>query len=588
MGASILAGAQADAARPTLTRRSFLAGAAALGALLAAGARGSLLAPAVARADDASASQASDAPEADSDTSGAKTGGTFVWAALDPTGIEPFFAEETQGMEIISNLYDTLTRYDWTNGVIKPLACESYEANDDATQFTFHLRQGATFHNGAPVTSRDFKYSWERLCKHDLKPSPSTMGYVLSPVKGADEMMAGTGDELDVECPDDYTFVVNLKDSFADFAFVTTNLATAPVPAGCTDTEEDFQTFSRAPIGNGPFQMDGSWEEGQYVNLKRYDGYWGDKAFLDGVNFQLYKDNQTSWTEFQAGNLDMASMPTGTFQSSIAQFGSAGADGNLANPGQQVLTGAETTVYYLPCNLSDEVMGNKDLRIGISYALDRKAICDTVLEGSRTPASDMFMPNVPGYQENAWPHCPETKDMDKAAEYLDKAGYPADASGSRGLTLTLKTNTSASNSEIFQMIQADLAAVGITANIETQEWAAYLGALQDHDFQMGRMGGTMASPTPYYVLHDYFYTGVSNNYGLYSNPDFDAAVDNATKIVDDDERIAAYQAANAIVAQDFPCIPMFYYTHGFVTGSRVHNLFFDGGGMSRLNRCWVE
>ena len=331
----------ATSSQAGLTRRSFLAGAAALAGVLALGARG-LRAPAAALAEDASASQAADAPEADADTSGAQGGGTFVWAALDPTGIEPFFAEETQGMEIITNLYDTLTRYDWTNGVIRPLACESYESNADATQFTFHLRKDATFHNGAPVTSKDFKYAWERLCRHDFKPSPSTMGSVLSPVKGADEMMTGAADELDVECPDDYTFVVNLKDSFADFAFVTTNLATAPVPAGCTDTEEDFQAFSHAPVGNGPFQMDGTWEDGQYVNLKRYDGYWGDKAFLDGVSFRLYKDNQTSWTEFQAGNLDMASIPTGTFQSSIAQFGSAGADGNLANPGQQVLTGAET------------------------------------------------------------------------------------------------------------------------------------------------------------------------------------------------------------------------------------------------------
>ena len=592
-----LGGAAAADATPsgvTLTRRSFLAGAAALaGALALAPAARALAADGEAgsSAADAGASTSSASsdvpPDPDADTSAGKQGGTFMFSMIEPAGIEPFSAEEVQGMEICTNLFDTLTYYDQFAKRIKCLACESYESNADATQFTFHLRKEAKFHNGQPVTSKDYKYAWERLCRADFKPSPSTLGYVLAPVKGAEEMMAGTGTELDVECPDDYTFVVNLKSAFADLPYITTNYCTSAVPAGCTDTEEDFQKFALAPVGNGPFKMDGEWVEGQYIMLTRNDDYWGDKPLIDGVTFQLFKDNQAAWTEFSAGTMDWAEMPTGQYQASLSQWGAGGLDGNLANPGQQVFNGEETTVYYLPCNLKDEVMGNKDVRIGISYALNRQAICDTALEGSRSPASDMIPAVVNGHRDNAWPHCDPQGDKAKAGEYLDKAGYPAGADGKRGISLVLSTNTSGGNEAIFAMIQADLAQVGIDAQIQTQEWAAYLDAVQNHDFQIGRMGATMPSPLAYYTLHENFYTDVSNNYGQYSNPDFDAAVDKAVAIVDEAERTKAYQDADDIVANDFPCIPMFYYTHGYVAGSRVHNLLSDSGGIARLNRCWL-
>ena len=575
-----------------LNRRTFVAGALATGAMIAlAGCNSQKEEESTPAADDSSAADAADGESGAADASAAgegTAGGDFKYYITNPVGIEPFSAEENQGVSVIYNTFDPLCTYDWEKGEIVPLACESWEVNDDATEFTFHLRQDATFHNGDPVTSKDFKYAWERLCNPNVKPAPSSLGYKLSQVAGADEMMAGEATELDVECPDDYTYVVHLKAPFADFPSIAAEVAAAPVPAGCTDTEEDFQAFRVAPIGNGPFMMDGEWVDSQYIKIKRYDGYWGEKPLLDSVTFQIFRDDQTAWTEFQAGNLDFTIIPSGQFSACLQQYGEADDEGNVANPGAQTFNGVEASIYYLLVNNEDEVMSNHDVRAAISYAINRQAICDSVFQGFREPATNMLVPGVPGYEDDAWPNCPPEGDKDKAAELFDSAGYPLGDDGRRGLSITLSCNSGSGNEDIMSMIQADLDQCGVDATIDVQEWAAYIDAVQGGTYQIGRMGWVIQVPYADGILQPLLYTGSGDNNSKYSNPDFDAAIDEARTVVDYDERIAAYQAANAIAAEDFPVIPMFYYLHTYVASSRVNNMFLNPAAYCRMTTCWLS
>ena len=549
-----------------LTRRAFIGGALATGAALAMAGTNTQLAMA-------------DEPQA---------GGVLNYYITNPVAIEPFGAEENQGVEVMFNTFDPLCVFDWDKGEVVGLTAESWDVNDAADEFTFHIRPEAKFHNGQPVTSKDFKYAWERLVNANFKPQPSSLGYKLAQVQGADEMMNGTGTELAVECPDDLTFVVHLKAPFADFASIACERALAPVPAGCTDTEEDFQAFRVAPIGNGPFMMDGEWADGQYINLKPFADYWGEKPLLDGINFQILSSDDTAWLEYQAGNLDFLMVAAGHFNEARQMYGDAEDDGYLANPGHQYIWGDETSIYYLICNNEDEVMSNRDLRIAISYAVDRQAICDTALQGTRSPATNMLAVGVPGSVEGGWIYTSPTKDVDKANEYFDKAGYPANADGKRDLTLTFSSNTGSSNEQILQMVMADLEACGVTCELNLQEWAAYIDSLQSMDYQIGRLGWTIQVPYADGVLQPLFYTGSGDNNSGYSNPDFDAALDYARTVVDSDERIKAYQDANAIVAEDMPVIPMFNYCHTYLTSGRVNNFFYSPSGYITMTKCWLS
>ena len=554
-----------------MSRRSFIGG-----ALATAGA--------IALAGNFNASEAL-AFEAPAD---APTGGEFRFKLTNPVAIEPFGAEENMGVEVMFNLFDPLCKFDFSKGMVVPLACESYEQNDTADEFTFHLRPEAKFHNGQPVTSKDFKYAWERLCKPDFQPAPSSLGYKCAQIAGSDEMLAGTAKELDIECPDDLTLVVHLKAPFADFASISCERALAPVPAGCTDTEADFLSFREAPIGNGPFMMDGKWEDGQYIRVKRFDDYWGDKPLIDSILFDIYTDDQTGWLAFEAGDLDYTIIPSGMFNLARETYGEATEGGYLANPGQQTITCNETSVYYLICNNLDPVMANKDLRIAISFAVDRQAICDTVLQGTRSPATNILATGIPGSGDGVWKYTSPVKDLEKAEEYFIKAGYPKNADGKRDLTLTFSSNSGSSNEDILQMVAADLEACGVTCTLAFQEWASYIDKLQDADYQIGRLGWTVQVPYADGVLQPLFYTDCGDNNSYYSNPEFDAALNAARQVVDDEERLAAYNKANEIVAEDFPVIPMFFYKHTYVVSNRVNNFYYSPSGYITMTKCWLS
>lgn len=540
--------------QPTMNRRTFVKGglaASAMAALAACGKKGG----------DTSAASGS-----------AAEGGTLSYYINNPSAIDPYDLEEDQGMMVGYQLFDALTTYDFTKNELVGLAAESWDVNDAADEFTFHLVKGAKFHDGTTVTSKSFKQGWERI----LNPNTSTehasaIGYHLAMVDGYSELSAGEADELKgVTCPDDDTLVVKLSQPYADFPYVCMHPALSPVPDCAL---EDFDTFFFAPVGNGPFKMDGKWEDGQQINLVRFDDYsYGEKAKLDGVHFNIQKDVQTAYTEFQAGNLDVAQVPTTQLKDAISQYGES-EDGYTAATGKEVLTGDELSIYYLMLNVNDEQLKDKDLRHALSLAINRQAICDTVFEGTREPAGGIVPPGIKGYVENEW--ADSRYDVDAAKKILDEK-YPADANGKRNLSIALTYNLDGDHKAVMEMVMADWSALGIETSSNTAEWASILSnTYPNADFQVGRLGWIADYPIMDNFLYPLFVTGGDNNYGQYSNADVDKGLLDARAIASDDERVAKYQEVDKLIAEDMPVIPLFYYKHQMVCSQRVKSLYVD-------------
>lgn len=540
--------------QPTMNRRTFVKGglaASAMAALAACGKKGG----------DTSAASGS-----------AAEGGTLNYYINNPSAIDPYDLEEDQGMMVGYQLFDALTTYDFTKNELVGLAAESWDVNDAADEFTFHLVKGAKFHDGTTVTSKSFKQGWERI----LNPNTSTehasaIGYHLAMVDGYSELSAGEADELKgVTCPDDDTLVVKLSQAYADFPYVCMHPALSPVPDCAL---EDFDTFFFAPVGNGPFKMDGKWEDGQQINLVRFDDYsYGEKAKLDGVHFNIQKDVQTAYTEFQAGNLDVAQVPTTQLKDAISQYGES-EDGYTATTGKEVLTGDELSIYYLMLNVNDEQLKDKDLRHALSLAINRQAICDTVFEGTREPAGGIVAPGIKGYVENEW--ADSRYDVDAAKKILDEK-YPADANGKRNLSIALTYNLDGDHKAVMEMVMADWSALGIETSSNTAEWASILSnTYPNADFQVGRLGWIADYPIMDNFLYPLFVTGGDNNYGQYSNADVDKGLLEARAIASDDDRVAKYQEVDKLIAEDMPVIPLFYYKHQMVCSQRVKSLYMD-------------
>ena len=548
----------------SMDRRSFVKGAAAAGA-------------AMGLAACSSGSTGSSASSSSSTSTDATASATISCYIDNPTSIDPFDIEEFNGAAVAAQLFDPLTRYDYATEELKPLTAESWDSNDSADTWTFHIKKGLKFHDGTDVTANSFKYAWNRICNPKTTDSPSVVSYHLALVKGYDDVVNGKADELTgITCPDDYTLKVELASPYADFPFVVCCTPLSPIPDCAKD---NFATYSKAPVGNGPFMMDGSWEDGQFINMKKFSDYGGDKpAKVGGVNFSIQKDTDTAFLEFQAGNLDLCDIPAGRIKETAATYGES-EDGYTVSPGKQTLLGQVMYTEYLAYNVNDPILSNKLVRQAMSLAIDRQSLCDTLYESTATPSGDIVPPGIAGNDESTWVYT--AYDVDKANALLDQAGYPADASGGRGITLSIMVNSSRSTDE-FVAMQANWAAVGITVNIDQLEYATMLSRYVDGTFQLGSRGWTADYPIMDNFLQPLMYTGVGDNVSHYSSAEFDSKLDEARKTVDEEARIKLMHEADAIGAEDMPIIPILHKALNKVGSDKFQDLMVDAGRTPEL------
>lgn len=493
---------------------------------------------------------------------GSKKGGTMKFFITEPVAIDPYNVQESEGTQVEHCLFDSLTFFDWKKKELVPMAAASWKGNDDATEFTFTLVKGAKFHNGEPVDSKSFKRAWERILDTKMK-TPSEIAYHLDPIVGAAEMKEGKATELaGVECPDDLTLVVKMVAPTADFPYIVSHPSLAPVPQAALD---DPDAFLLAPIGNGPFKMKGKWESGQYIDVVRFDDYYGEKAKLDGVHFSIQKDPNTGFNEFTAGNLDFTHIPTGRIGETIKQYGKAD-DGYTATPGKQTLTGTCASIYYLVMNLQDKTMSDINVRRAISLAINRQNINDTLYEGSRTVADGLFPSLIDDSKDNIWPYA---KYDPEAAKKIVKDNNLT------GTELVLSYNTGGGHEDLMTIILGDLEKVGFKVKQNTLEWAAYLSKLGDGSISLGRLGWNADYPTMDNFIYPNFYSKAENNYSKYNNPEVDKEILAARQITDDAKRREAYRKINKMIGEDVPIIPIFFYANSHVASANVGSVYFS-------------
>jgi peptide/nickel transport system substrate-binding protein/oligopeptide transport system substrate-binding protein len=255
-------------------------------------------------------------------------------------------------------------------------------------------------------------------------------------------------------------------------------------------------------------------------------------------------------------------------------------DGYHVTPGAQTLTGAEASIYYLCVNCEDETMKDPVIRNAIALAVNRQNIVDTLFEGTRKPADCIFPPVIDEDPSNTWAN--SHYDLEAAAKLLEENGYPADADGKRDIKITLSYNSGGGHEDIMSIIQGDLEKLGIEVTQSSMEWAAYLSALGDGTYQIGRLGWIADYPTMDNFLYPNVLSTSDNNYSKYNNPKVDEAMKAARQIVDDEERKAAYRDINAMVGEDMPIIPVMFYAHNHVASSRLTSFFYDPQGKAEF------
>ncbi|HEY7875400.1 MAG TPA: ABC transporter substrate-binding protein, partial [Actinomycetota bacterium] len=264
-------------------------------------------------------------------------------AIQEPATLDPMRISDPASELIARQLYEGLTSWDPIEEEVVPAAAESWKASPDGMTFTFKLRPGMTFHDGSPVTSREFSYAFDRIAQ---KRNASDLAYTLQQVAGFDEVnQFGQSDHLaGVSTPDPSTLVIQLSRPYQDFPVVLTHPGLVPVLPSAV---RDIDRFLRSPIGNGPFQMAQTWTLGQEVLLRSFPGFI-QTPDLDGIRFIPFADAAASWLPFLNGSVDVAEVPAGQIDLAEETYGARGYQPFLAG-------------YYYGLNLSSPGLKNADL-----------------------------------------------------------------------------------------------------------------------------------------------------------------------------------------------------------------------------------
>jgi len=416
---------------------------------------------------------------------------------LDPTG----GAAQAIDSVLYSNVFEGLTRF-MADGSVVPGLAESWDISEDGLTYTFHLREGVTFHDGTAMDAEDVKFSLDRARAEDSTNAQ----------KG---LFAGIAD---VTVDDPATVTVTLSQPNGSFLF---NMAWGDA---VIVAPESIETIATAPVGTGAYKFD-EWVQGDRIELSAYEGYWGDAPAIENATFRFIADPTAAFAAVMAEDVDaFVGFPA---PENLPQF--------EADPRFQVLTGNTEGETILSTNNASEALSDVRVRKAIAHAIDRQAIIDGAMFGYGTPIGTHFAPHNPDYVDLTGN---SQFDPDMSRALLEEAGY-AD-----GLTLTLKLPPPSYARRGGEIIAAQLREVGITAEISNLEWAQWIEEVfSNKDYDLSIVSHTEPMDIGIYANPEYYFQ--------YDNPAFQAVMEELTNTTDPAGRSALLAQAQTIISEDY-------------------------------------
>ena len=422
------------------------------------------------------------------------------------------------------NVYEALFRLA-DDGKVEPVLSKDYSVSDDGLTYTFKLQPDVTFHSGAPLTSKDVKFSIERVAAPESKSSRKSSLKTISAV----------------ETPDDETVVVKLSSRSISLPY---NLSYVWV---VNDEAKDLQSKED---GTGPYELE-DWRRGSSLSMKRFDKYWGAKPKNGEVVFQYFTDASALNNALLTGSVDIIT----SVQSpdSLAQF--------KDNPDFTVSEGQSTTKLLLAYNDRVAPFDNVKVRKALARAIDDQKLLKAVWGDYGTLIGSFVPPTDPWYVDLTKV---DAYDPESAKELLKEAGYPD------GFTFTIDTPNYDPHPIAAQFIQSELAKIGVTVKINVitaNEW--YTKVYKAHDFQ--------ATLQEHVNHRDIVFYGNPDFYWGYNNPKVVDLIKEAEAGTTTDEQTAKLTEANKIIAEDaasnwFYLYPQIVVSKKSVSGYPINGL----------------
>ncbi len=431
-------------------------------------------------------------------------GSVTVGISQDLDSLDPHKAVAAGSSEVLFNIFEGLVKAS-SDGEVKEAVASDYQVSEDGLTYTFTLREGVTFHNGEPVTVEDVVYSLERCAGSENNGTP---------------LISAFSNVTDISAPDDSHVVLTLAEPSLEFIY---SMTAAIIPAGSGDG------IAQDPIGTGPFQYVSYTPQDSMV-IEKYDGYWGDPAYLDQVTFRIITNSDTLVMSLQSGSLDMAIHVPNTQASQV--------EGSFT-----VVEDTMKLVQALYLNNAVEPFDDVRVRQALCYAIDVQQIIDLVCDGAGVQVGSSMYPAFSKYYmeelNDAYPY-----DVERARELLAEAGYPD------GFTMDITVpGNYAQHVQTGEVIAEQLKEVGITANIVQVEWETWVSQVyQGREYQTTVCGVAASDMTAREMVIRYV-SDYQNNFINFENAEYDQAVEQAGTSLDADEQEQLYKRALTILSE---------------------------------------
>lgn len=465
-----------------------------------------------------------------------------------PTTLDPTKGQSIGDNEIQHAITEGLTRN--TAGDVKPGIAESWDESEDGLTYTFHLRKDAKWSDGEPITAADFEYSWKRLVNPE---TASLYAFIGDCLKNGQAIEQGKMDveELGVKAVDDTTLEVTLEHPTSYFlSLIGSSGQFAPLRQDIVEKYgTDFAATSEKNVYSGPFVMTSS--EDNVWTFAKNDNYWDkDSINLDKCELNYVENTDTQLSMYEAGDLDYVQVPT-AYVSDYKDKAEVFANGNV-------------DFCYINSKSDNPVLGNKNFRLALNYALNRNDYNKLANADTFTAFNGLVFPGLQAkgttygeaYDLNSYSY-PLDGDQDKATEYLNAAMKELGIANASDITVEVVTTDADSSKRIVETLQEQWQnALGINVKIRQVTYADIYGKVfPEHDYEIGYGGWGSDYDDPYSYL-ELFKSDSSYNYSQYENPEVDQLLIASQDEPDTDKRMDELNQAEQDILADGAFVPL--------------------------------
>ena len=506
-----------------------------------------------------------------------QTGGDKVLKAqvdVEVASMDPQIATDGTSFDAISAVTDGLYQTDSEGKAVMALA-DKVDKSADGLHYTFTLKD-AKWSNGTAVTANDFVFAWRRLVDPKTASEYNFIASIAG-LKNADAIVNGEKgvEELGVTAKDDKTLVVELDAPVPFFESLMAFPSFYPVNEEfynkCGDT---FATSVDTILCNGAFKIKSYEPAATSVEFEKNPDYWdAANVKLDGLQFQVIKDSQQAMLSYQNGDVDLATLAG----EQVDQFKSDAEFKNIM----------EGYLWYISPNLKVAGLENKNLRMALALSYDKEAIVNNILKDGSVvadyaiPKALATGPDGKDFRETADTYL--SSDKKKALEYYEKAKQEL---GKDSFTYKMVVEDTESAQNVAQFIQSEIQTnlPGVTIQLEVLPKKNRVDRMQNGEFELGltRWGPDYADPMTYL---DMWVTNNPNNYGFWSNTEYDKTIDSAKKgelALDQKARWEALKGTEKTVMDDAVIFPVYQKGSAVMIKSNVSGVDFHFVGVPRI------